>query len=137
MKTNRRIIIRVILAALYFIIGASIGIYGAFRTIDSYWSGLGTALAVVGALQMIRIIRYNASAKYKEETDTAINDERNRFLGMKAWSWAGYLFVFIAAVSSIVFKCLGNETLMFAASGSVALMIVLYWICYLILRKKY
>ena len=47
MKPNRRIIIRVIFAALYFIIGAFIGIYGAFHTIDSYWSGLGTALVVV------------------------------------------------------------------------------------------
>ena len=84
MKLNRNIIVRAILAALYFIIGASIGIYSEFRTIDPYWSGLGSALVVVGALQMIRIIRYNTSTKYKEKTDTAIADERNRFLSTKA-----------------------------------------------------
>ena len=137
MNSNRKIIARAIVAALYFIIGASIGIYGEFGTIDSYWSGLGTALAVVGALQMIRIIRYNTSDKYKEATDTAVNDERNRFLSTKAWSWAGYLYIMLAAVGSIVFKLLNEEVLMMAASGSVCIILVLYWISYFILRKKY
>ena len=137
MKQNRNIRARAILSALYFVTGASIFIYGEFATIDSFWSGMGTALMVVGALQTIRLVRYNTNPRYKEQTDTAVNDERNRFLGMKAWSWAGYLFVIIAAAGSIVFKLLGNETLMFAASGSVCLVVFLYWICYLILRKKY
>ena len=137
MKTNRNIIIRAVLAALYFIIGASIGIYSEFAAIDSFWSGMGAAFAVIGVLQMIRLIRYKTNATYKENTDTAVNDERNRFIGMKAWSWAGYLFVFIAAVATIVFKFLNQETLMFAASGGVCLIITIYWISYLILRNKY
>ena len=137
MKTNRKIITRAVVAALYFIIGASISIAGEFAAIDSYWSGLGSALIVVGALQMIRIVRYNTNAKYKEKTDIAVQDERNRFLSTKAWSWAGYLYVIIAAVASIAFKLLGNDTLMFAASGSVCLILVLYWVSYLIIRKKY
>ena len=137
MKLNRRILARAVIAALYFIIGAAIGIYGEFAAIDSYWSGMGAALAVIGALQMIRIIRYNTSAKYKEDTDTAVNDERNRFLSTKAWSWAGYMYIIIAAVASIVFKLIDQEILMFAASGSVCIIIIIYWISYLILRKKY
>ena len=137
MNPNRKIIARAIAAALYFIIGASIGIYGEFVPIDSYWSGLGAALVVVGALQMIRIIRYNTSAKYKEETDTALNDERNRFIRNKAWAWAGYLYIVLAAVATIVFKLLNQDILMFAASGSVCLIITIYWISFFILRNKY
>ena len=137
MKANRKVIVRAILAALYFIIGASIGICGEFAFVDPSWSGMGTALIVIGAVQMIRIVRYNTNAQYKEETDTAVNDERNRFLAMKAWSWAGYLYVFIAAVGSVVFKLIHQEMLMFAASGSLCLILILYWISYFILRKKY
>ena len=137
MKPNRNIIARASLAALYFIIGAAIGIYGEFVPIDSYWSGLGAALVVVGALQMIRIIRYNTSPKYKEKTDTAIQDERNRFIRNKAWAWTGYLFIFVAAIATIVFQILGQETLMFFCSGSVCLIITIYWISYFILNKKY
>ena len=137
MKTNRKIITRAVVAALYFIIGASISIAGEFAAIDSYWSGLGRALIVVSALQMIRIVRYNTNAKYKEETDIAVQDERNRFLRAKALSWAAYLYIILAAVATIVFKLLGNDTLMFAASGSVCLILVLYWVSYVIIRKIY
>ncbi len=137
MKTNRNIRARAILAALYFVIGASIFIYGEFATIDSFWSGLGTALMVIGALQTIRLVRYQTNPQYKENTDTAIHDERNRFLSTKAWSWAGYLYVLIAAVSTIAFHILDQEILRSAASGSLCLILVLYWLSYLILRKKY
>lgn len=128
---------RWILSVIYVLLGVSLIACDRLGLIDAFWGGMGTGLTFVGALQLFRLVRYKTDATYKEQTDTAINDERNHFLGMKAWSWAGYLFVIIAAVGSIVFKLLGNETLMFAASGSVCLVVFLYWICYLILRKKY
>ena len=137
MKPNRNIMIRWILSILYIAIGVTLIVCDCLQLVDEFWSGMGTAFVVIGVLQMIRLIRYKTNAIYKENTDTAVNDERNRFIGMKAWSWAGYLFVFIAAVATIVFKLIGQETLMFAASGSVCLIITIYWISYLILRKKY
>ena len=137
MKPHRNIMIRWILSILYIAIGVALIVCDFLQLVDDFWSGMGTAFAVIGVLQMIRLIRYKTNAIYKENTDTAVNDERNRFIGMKAWSWAGYLFVFIAAVATIVFKLIGQETLMFAASGGVCLIITIYWISYLILRKKY
>lgn len=137
MKPNRNIMIRWILSILYIAIGVALIVCDCLQLVDEFWSGMGTAFAVIGVVQMIRLIRYKTNAIYKANTDTAVNDERNRFIGMKAWSWAGYLFVFIAAVATIVFKLIGQETLMFAASGSVCLIITIYWISYFILRKKY
>lgn len=137
MKTNRNIKARWILGILYLLIGLSLTVCGLLNLVDDYWSGMGGALIIISVMQIVRLIRYKTSPQYKEETDTAVRDERNRFLGMKAWSWASYLFVIIAAVATIVFKVLGNDTLMFAASGSVCLMLILYWVSYLIVRKKY
>ena len=137
MKPNRNIRARAILSALYFVTGASIFIYGEFATIDSFWSGMGTALIVVGVLYTIRNIRYNTDKTYKEKFDTETKDERNRCIAMKAWSWTGYLLVFIFAIATIVLKIAGYENLMFLASGVVCLIIVIYWIAYYILRKKY
>ena len=137
MKQNRNIRYRWILAVIYGVIGVSLVVCNLLNMVDEYWSGMGAALVAVGGLQLIRLIRYNTSDKYKEATDTAVNDERNRFLTMKAWSWAGYLYIMLAAVGSIVFKLLNQEIWMFAASGSVCIILVLYWISYLILRKKY
>ena len=137
MNAQRNIRYRWILSILYVLIGVSLTVCGVLKIIDTFWSGMGTALMVVGALQTIRLVRYNTNPRYKEVTDTAVNDERNRFIRAKAWSWVGYLYIIIVAVATIVFKLLGQELLMFAASGSVCLMLVLYWIIYLILNKKY
>ena len=128
---------RLIASVIELVLGTVLIILGCFAKIDDYWSGMGGGLLAVGILQLIRQIRYKSDVAYQEAMDTKRGDERNRFLGMKAWSWAGYLFVLIAAIGSVVFKLLGEEKLMFAASGSVCLILVLYWVSYLILRKKY
>ena len=66
-----------------------------------------------------------------------LTDERNRFIRNKAWAWAGYLFVIITAVAVIVLHAMGQEQLGRMAACAECLLLVLYWISYLILRKKY
>ena len=128
---------RLIASIVEIVLGIILWICGVIGLLDSYWSGMGAGLIGVGIVFLIRQIRYNTNAEYKENYDTEANDERNRFIAMKAWSWAGYLFVMIAAVASIVFKLLGREDLMMFCSMSVCLVIVLYWICYMVLKRKY
>ena len=137
MKPNRRIIVQWILPILYVIIGATLGICGELGVVDQFWNGLGAAFVVMGVLRLIRLIRYSTNTEYKEKTDTALNDERNRFIRNKAWAWAGYMYIMAAAVATIVFQILGEETLMFFCSGSVCLLLIVYWISYFILNKRY
>jgi len=137
MKEKMSFMKRWIVAVLYVLIGVTLIVCNLLGLVDSFWSGMGTGLAVVGALQIFRLIRYKTDPAYQEQVDTAQNDERNRFLGMKAWSWAGYLYVLISGASIFLFKALGNDTLMFAASGSLCLVVLLYWVAYIILRKKH
>lgn len=119
------------------VLGAILWICGVLGVIDSYWSGMGAGLLGVGTVFLIRQIRYNTNTEYKEEYDIEAADERNRFLAVKAWSWAGYSFVMIAAVGSIVSKLVGREDLMMFCSGSVCLIVLLYWLSYVILKRKY
>ena len=72
-----------------------------------------------------------------EKIEIEEKDERNRFIRNKAWAWAGYLFVMIMSVATIVLKVIGQELLMMAASGSVCLVLVLFWISYYVLKRKY
>ena len=110
---------------------------GIAEIVDEFWSGMGSALAIVGALRLLRFYRLKKNESYREKMETAATDERNQFIRTKAWSWAGYLFILCAAVSVIVFKLLGNDLLSQASSWGVCLMLVLYWISYLILKRKY
>ena len=43
----------------------------------------------------------------------------------------------IAAISTIVFKLLGQDLLSRVAGFALCILVILYWICYLVLRKKY
>ena len=133
MKFNKRLMANI----TEIIIGVILTICGATGLLDSYWSGMGTALIVVGGLMMIRQVRYSTNAEYKESVDVEIQDERNKFLRVKAWSWAGYFAVLIGAVASIVLRILGQNQLSQFAGLSVCLLMVLYWASYFILRKKY
>ena len=133
MKCNKRFIASII----EIVVGLGLLLLRFFDVIDDFWSGMGTALIVVGVLQLIRHIRYKTNETYKAAVDVELNDERNKFLSMKAWSWAGYLFVMIAAVAAIVLKICGLDEYVFFASGSVCLIIILYWVSYMIVRKKY
>ena len=110
---------------------------GFAEIVDEFWSGMGSALLVIGAIRLLRFYRLKKNDGYREKMETAQTDERNQFIRMKAWSWAGYLFIMVTAVATIIFRILGQELLSQVASYSVCLMLVLYWVSYFVLKKKY
>ena len=133
MKITKRLLATII----EIIFGIVLAILGYAGVVDEYWSGMGTALIVVGAIFLLRTFRYNTNKEYKEKVDVEAKDERNRYLRSMAWSWTGYLFVLIPAIASIMFKVIGLDTYSMAAGMAVCLLVVLYWISYLILNKKH
>lgn len=133
MKKNMRFIANFI----EVVIGLILSVCGHMDIIDEYWSGMGTALVFVGCIMLFRQLRYKTNTEYKEKVDVAVNDERNKYLRMMAWSWTGYFFVLIAAFGTIIFKILGYDLYSLAAGCTVCLLIALYWISYLILKRKH
>lgn len=128
---------RFIASILEIVMGSILMACSMFGIVDEYWSGMGFALLIVGVVFLLRQFKYKTNEEYREKYDVERSDERNRYLSGKAWAWAGYLFVMIAAVGSIMLKMAGREELMLMASGSVCLIMALYWISYIILKKKY
>ena len=128
---------RFFLSFVWIALGAALAVCGGTGRLDEFWSGMGFALVIVGILQVLRNIRYRTSKEYREKFDTSSKDERNRFIAGKAWAWAGYTFVLTAGCSTIIFKLLGREDLMMFCSACVCFLIVVYWLCWLYLKKKY
>ncbi|MBR6678337.1 MAG: hypothetical protein IKL23_06385, partial [Oscillospiraceae bacterium] len=118
-------------------LGIALMLTCAFGNLDSYWSGMGSALIVVGTIFLFRQIKYKRNPAYKEQVDTANNDERNKYLGMKAWAWTGYSLVILLAVGSIGCRIAEQALISTLLGGIVCLMVVLYWLFYLCLSKKY
>ena len=134
MKDNKK---NRFVSLLWVLLGVVLTVCAAAGVLDSYWYSFGMALLVVGGLQLWRQRRYRKNEAYREKVDTETGDERNRFIANKAWAWAGYGFVMIAAVASIAFKIAGREDLMMFCSLSVCLIVLLYWGSYMILKRKY
>ena len=128
---------RLIASIVEIIVGAALLICSVFGVVDEFWSGMGTSLLIIGIIFLIRNIKYKTNEEYREKIDIESNDERNKYISLKAWAWAGYLFVMLGAVGVIVFKLIGKEDLMMMASLSVCLIMVFYWISYTFLKKKY
>ena len=133
MKATKRLIANI----LEIVAGIILTVLGYSGVVDSYWSGMGTALITVGVIFLFRTFRYKRDSEYKEKVDVEVNDERIKYLRMMAWSWTGYFFVLIAAFGSIIFKVLGYDQYSMMAGGAVCLLITLYWISFLILRRKH
>ena len=133
MKQNKRLYVNI----LWLMIGSILIGLSFAGVVDEYWNGMGMGLAVVGAINLIRYYRLNKNDVYREKIELEASDERNHFIRNKAFAWAGYYFVLIAAVCTIVFKIIGQELLSQAAAYAVCLLMILYWICYHILKRKY
>ena len=104
---------------------------------NNFYSGMGSALFVVGILQIGRNLKYRKDDDYREKIDTEFQDERNRYLRMKSWSWAGYLSIFAGAIGTVVAQLAGQRTISLVMSYSVCFLLATYWIAYLILKRKY
>ena len=128
---------RIIPCIIYIILGIALFVLGALEIMDSFWGGMGGALIAIGVIRAVQLIRLRKSEAYREKMEIEMADERNRFICNRAWAWAGYLFVLIAAVSTIGLKLMGQDLLSVAAGCAVCILVLLYWISYLILRKKY
>lgn len=129
---------RLALTVFWIVLGAVLVVLTVTKVLDSsIYSGMGGALMAVGTLQLIRAVKYRKDSEYKEKVDTELGDERNRFLRMKSWSWAGYFTILIEGIGAIIAMALGERTVQLVLSYSVCLVLVIYWIAYVILSKKY
>ena len=133
MKDSKRLVINIV----WVMIGLVLVGLAFLGKVDNFWNGMGSGLLVIGVINILRVYRLNKNEAYREKVEIEISDERNKFIRNKAWAWSGYLFVLIMAISSIVFRIIHMEQLSLFASYTVCLMILLYWISYFILKRKY
>ena len=129
---------KLVLSIFWAVVGLVLTVLSVTEVLDSsIYSGMGGGLMAVGVLQAIRNVKYRKDADYREKIDVEANDERNRFLRMKSWSWAGYIAILVESVGVIVAIILGEETIRLILSLSVCLILVAYWVSYLVLSRKY
>ena len=129
---------RLALSIFWVILGAALIALSVAGVLDSArYSAMGGGLVVVGALQIARNLKYRKDPQYREKIDVELKDERSRFLRMQSWAWTGYVVVLVQGVAAVVAVVLGQRTVQLVLSYSVCLILVVYWVSYLILSRKY
>ena len=137
MMQERKTTINIVINVVWLVVGGVLIGLAAAGKIDSFWNGMGSGLLIVGIIHLLRMYRLNKNESYREKIEIEVNDERNCFLRNKAWAWSGYLFIILSAVASIFFRIIGQNLLSMAASMAVCMMVVIYWISYALLKRKY
>ena len=108
------------------------------KTDNQFISAFGIGLMINSILrfqQYRRITRNESTIKHHE---IAEKDERNLMLSEKARSWAFGFYIILTGSVVIVLSFLGiQDSLMQMISCSVCLLVLIYWVCYCILKGKY
>lgn len=129
---------KLVLSIFWVLVGAALIALSVMEVLNSsMYAGLGGGLFAVGLLQIARNIKYRKDPTYREKIDTEANDERNRYLRMKSWSWAGYIAILVEGIGAIVAMVAGEQTIQLVLSYSVCLLLAVYLISYIILSRKY
>ena len=137
MDFKKKIKIRIGLAVSYIVLGiAMIVVFNLVDTGVEFLSSMGFAVAVIGIArlrQYSKLIKNDALMKKQEVRE---NDERNVAISEKARAITLTIYVLVACLAVIVLQVLKLGLISTIVSGSVCLILVIYWITYLILRKK-
>ena len=83
MKATKRMIANIV----EIVVGVILTILGYTDVVDSYWSGMGTALIFVGIIFLFRTFRYKTNTEYKEKVPrigTSLNSWRFKLVSSNA-----------------------------------------------------
>lgn len=125
------------LGAFWILVGAAIVILklvGITNDDTMLWVGCGWIGC--GVLQAAKGLRYAKDEEYRKKYDTEANDERNRYLAMKAWAWAGYGFVLISSAVAVLALAVNRDDICLASAAALGVVILLYLVSYFVIRRK-
>ncbi|MCR5704218.1 MAG: hypothetical protein K6G85_06310 [Eubacterium sp.] len=129
---------RLALSIFWIVLGVVLLGLSVAEVIEStYYGGMGGGFIAVGILQVMRNLKYRRDPEYREKIDVEVSDERNKYLRMQSWSWAGYIMVIGLAISSVIAMILGQEQVQLTLMYSMCALLMVYTISYYILSRKY
>ena len=138
MEFQKKMKMRHAVAVSYMVLGFSLVIADLLMGSENYFLfPFGIALLTMGCLRLRRNRKITASEETMRKQELAENDERIRMIAERARSWAFTLSITGSGILVIVLNLLGFRDQALPFAWYVCGMVILYWICWLILNKKY
>ena len=137
MDYKKKLRLRLYIAIGYSILGLLIMILCFFGIIkNEFFSGYGLALLIIG---VSRIRKYKLITKDEDSIRRqriAETDERNISIVNKARSMSFIIYIIVSGVLVITFEIMEKTDIANILAYSVCGLVFVYWITYLIIRKK-
>ena len=139
MEYKKKIKIRIVMFAIWSILGAvmfSLRFFAGEIVTDRI-SSIGIALAFVGVVKMIQNLRLLNNSEKMHEREIVEKDERNIMLSQRACTLVFSIYITLAWCAMLVLFALNREIEGLVLAYSIMGFVLIYYICYLILRRKY
>ena len=138
MDFQKKMKIRKIISVSYISAGLILVIANIGNSVENNFTfAFGFGLLAMGILRLFRNRKITASEQSMRKQELAEADERIRMISERAKSWAFTLSIIGSGVLVIVLNVLGYREQALPFSWYVCAMATLYWICWVIIRKKY
>ena len=138
MEFKKKLKIRWYTAAVFILLGIAlivVAVLGSFE--NDFFVAYGGALIVMGILRLIQHRRITKNEKSVRDRELAESDERFRMISERARSLAFSWSIVAAGIVVIVLSLMGKHDAAQPFAWYVCGMVLLYWIFWVILGKKY
>lgn len=138
MDYRKKIKKRLYYAIGYLVIGAALILLQFTGSVDSEMSScFGAAFTVCGVVRIVQYIRLISNKDRMQQREIAEKDERNVMLWEKARSLAFGVYVMLSGCAIIVLYAIHLEFAGQMIAYSICALVFIYWICYMIVSRKY
>lgn len=138
MEFKKKMQQRSIIGIFYILLGLALIIADMLKGFENnYFTSFGMALIFMGIIRLFQYRKITQDDKSMRKQELAESDERIRMIAERARSWAFSLSITGAGIWVIVQNLLGHHEEALPYAWYVCGMVVLYWISYFMIRKKY
>ena len=126
-KLKQRLYIGIIYIALGVMI--IVGVFSS-KSNNDFVSALGFAIAMVGVARIIQYLKITKNEDSIKKQKINESDERNRLIGLKSWSYAGYAMFIILYIALLVAGAVDVVIM-----NTILVVLGVFALCLLISRK--
>lgn len=135
---EKKIKLRAGLGLVYALIGAAIiAAANIMKTDSDIASSFGAVFAAMGIVRFVQYTRLLNNKIALEKRQVAENDEKNVMIVTKAQSLAFTAYFILGGITVPVMFLTGNRAIGLYAAYSICAFAAVYWISYMIIRRKY
>lgn len=136
MEFRKKLKIRRYTAYVIIALGILMIVVSAWRG-NEYLSSLGSCFLILGIARIVQHKRITRSEESLHQREIAETDERNIKLWTEARSLAVSVYLFAAGVAIIILQLLGLSGPAQWISWAILGFVLIYWLCYAYVRRKY